>query len=121
MLPAPPGAVGPVKAPVPPPPEPPATPSNAGEFSCLRPALPPPAEVIVENTELEPLVSFVAEASGSPPTPPAPTVTVKFVPVSKVNSPVLKPPAPPAPPPHWAVAPPAAPPPPPTTRNRGGA
>jgi hypothetical protein len=79
------------------------------------PPRPPPVEVIVEKTELEP------EVDGPDPGPPDPTVIGYAVPkpTEKLEA-VLKPPAPPPPaPPYCAAAgttiePP--PPPPPTTR-----
>ena len=76
---------------LPPPPEPPVPPVEP-------PPIPPPVEVIVEKTELLPLVLTA---------PPAPTVTVNATPEATANPvAVLYPPAPP---------PPLIPPPPPAT------
>jgi hypothetical protein len=76
----------------PPPPEPPFPPLSEAEPK------PPPVEVMVEKTELFPLVAGLI-------VPPAPTVTVYAVPkvatnpVSVRNPPAPPPPIPPPPPP----------------------
>ena len=95
MFPAPPShppAAPPVPS-EPPPPDPPAPPfekSTAGEPGpvYLLPPTPPPAEVIVEKTEFDPLVPLlvigeVLSLRGAP-VPPPPTVIGKAVAVSVI-------------------------------------
>jgi hypothetical protein len=57
---------------LPPPPEPP----------TALPPRPPPSDVMLENTESLPFV-FTGLPPAPLPVPPAPTVTVKFVPVEQ--------------------------------------
>ena len=62
------------------------------------PALPPPADVMVLNTESEPLAA-AADGEELLPVPPAPTVIVYVVPDAIAKPvPVRNPPAPPPPP-----------------------
>ena len=98
-----------------PPPEPPDNPLTRRVGAVYAPAPPPPIAVAkVSNTEGLPLDPRVVDPSL--PMPPAPTVMLYVVPVSKVAVLVI---SPPAPPPAPALSPgetPAPPPPPAITK-----
>jgi hypothetical protein len=68
-----------------PPPEPP---SLAAQALLLLPPPPPPADVIVENTELDPVVPSLE--GFDPPAPPPPTVIGKAVAVTVIPVGVAK-------------------------------